>query len=115
MATTESRTGFRLPWSSEERSDKATNGRTAEAGATDEATDAVTEATATAPASTETTDDAPAVGQATDESSASSEDQVGEAGQPIESSDTDPAHRIRYEPEGSFRGVDAIPRPRRPG
>jgi hypothetical protein len=88
MATTESRTGFRLPWSSEERSDKATNGRTAEAGATDEATDAVTETTATAPASTETTDDAPAVGQATDESSASSEDQVGEAGQPIESSDT---------------------------
>ena len=88
MATTESRTGFRLPWSSEERSDKATNGRTAEAGATDEATDAVTESSATAPASTETTDDAPAVGQASDESSAPSEDQAGETGQQTESSDT---------------------------
>jgi protein-tyrosine-phosphatase len=50
MATTESRTGFRLPWSSEERSDKAPVGRTAEATTTDEATDAVTETTAIAPA-----------------------------------------------------------------
>ena len=45
MATTESRTGFRLPWSSEERSDKAPVGRTAEATTTDEATDALSEAT----------------------------------------------------------------------
>jgi hypothetical protein len=55
MATTESRTGFRLPWSSEERSDKAPVGRTAEATTTDEVTDAVTEATSVAP---ETTDQA---------------------------------------------------------
>jgi protein-tyrosine-phosphatase len=64
MATTESRTGFRLPWSSEERSDKAPVGRTAEATTTDEATDAVTEATATAPAPTDASVDAPEAGQA---------------------------------------------------
>lgn len=50
MATTESRTGFRLPWSSEERSDKAPVDRSAEASTTDEFTDAVTE-TAEAPVS----------------------------------------------------------------
>ncbi len=55
MATTESRTGFRLPWSSEERSDKAPVDRTEEATTTDEATDAVTEASSAAP---ETTDEA---------------------------------------------------------
>ena len=55
MATTESRTGFRLPWSSEERSDKAPVDRTEEASTTDEATDAVTEANSVAP---ETTDEA---------------------------------------------------------
>jgi hypothetical protein len=55
MATTESRTGFRLPWSSEERSDKAPVDRTEEASTTDEATDAVTEANSVAP---ETTDQA---------------------------------------------------------
>lgn len=55
MATTESRTGFRLPWSSEERSDKAPVGRTEDAPTTDEATDAVTEASNTAQ---ETTDEA---------------------------------------------------------
>ena len=44
MATTESRTGFRLPWSSEERSDKAPVGRTDEATSADEATDPVAEA-----------------------------------------------------------------------
>ena len=49
MATTESRTGFRLPWSSEERSDKAPVDRTAEAPTTDEPADAVTEATSAAP------------------------------------------------------------------
>ncbi|HEY7826596.1 MAG TPA: hypothetical protein VIB99_00095, partial [Candidatus Limnocylindrales bacterium] len=64
MATTESRTGFRLPWSSEERSDKAPVDRTAEATTTDEATDAVTEATATAPAPTDTSAEAPESGQA---------------------------------------------------
>jgi hypothetical protein len=53
MATTESRTGFRLPWSSEERSDKAPVGRTDEATSTDEAPDAVTDATSTAPATTD--------------------------------------------------------------
>ena len=53
MATTESRTGFRLPWSSEERSDKAPVGRTDEAASPDEAPDAVTEATSTAPAATD--------------------------------------------------------------
>ena len=52
MATTESRTGFRLPWSSEERSDKAPVGRTAEATTTDEATDAVTHTTGAAPETT---------------------------------------------------------------
>jgi hypothetical protein len=49
MATTESRTGFRLPWSSEERSDKAPVDRTAEAPTTDEPAEAVTEATSAAP------------------------------------------------------------------
>ena len=49
MATTESRTGFRLPWSSEERSDKAPVGRTAEATTTD----ALTEATSVAPPTTD--------------------------------------------------------------
>ena len=53
MATTESRTGFRLPWSSEERSDKAPVDRTEEATTTDEATDAVTEATSVAPDATD--------------------------------------------------------------
>ncbi len=53
MATTESRTGFRLPWSSEERSDKAPVGRTAEATTTDEATNAVTETTNAAPGQTD--------------------------------------------------------------
>ena len=53
MATTESRTGFRLPWSSEERSDKAPVGRTDEAASPDEAPEAVTEATSTAPAATD--------------------------------------------------------------
>ena len=42
MATTESRTGFQLPWSSEERSDKAPVDRTADAPDTDEPADAVT-------------------------------------------------------------------------
>jgi hypothetical protein len=54
MATTESRTGFRLPWSSEERSDKAPVDGT-EATTTDEATDAVAEASSVAP---DTTDEA---------------------------------------------------------
>jgi hypothetical protein len=68
MATTESRTGFRLPWSSEERSDKAPVDRTEEATTTDEATDAVTEATSVAP-------------DATDEATqASAEASVAEAG-----------------------------------
>jgi hypothetical protein len=49
MATTESRTGFRLPWSSEERSDKAPVDRTADAPTTDEPADAVTEATSATP------------------------------------------------------------------
>jgi hypothetical protein len=53
MATTESRTGFRLPWSSEERSDKAPVGRTEEATSPDDAPDAVTEATSAAPETAE--------------------------------------------------------------
>ena len=68
MATTESRTGFRLPWSSEERSDKAPVDRTEEATTTDEATDAVTEASSAAP---DTTDEA---------TQASAEASVAEAG-----------------------------------
>ncbi len=53
MATTESRTGFRLPWSSEDRSDKAPVGRSADEATSDEATTAVTEATSAASAPTE--------------------------------------------------------------
>jgi hypothetical protein len=49
MATTESRTGFRLPWSSEERSDKAPVGRTDEGTSTDDVPEAVTEATSAEP------------------------------------------------------------------
>jgi hypothetical protein len=64
MATTESRTGFRLPWSSEERSDKAPVDRTTEAPSTDEATDAMTQATS---AEAEVVDQAtPAEAEATD-------------------------------------------------
>ncbi len=67
MATTESRTGFRLPWSSEERSDKAPVDRTTEAPSTDEATDAMTQATSAEP---EVVDQAPpADAEATDSNS----------------------------------------------
>jgi hypothetical protein len=66
MATTESRTGFRLPWSSEERSDKVPVGRTDEATTTDAATDAVTEATSTAPDATDKTTSASAEANASD-------------------------------------------------
>ena len=81
MATTESRTGFRLPWSSEERSDKAPVGRTDEATSTDDAPDAVTEATSAAPETT-----AEAAPQAAE---ASAIDATGEAaGDPSTTSET---------------------------
>jgi hypothetical protein len=72
MATTESRTGFRLPWSSEDRSDKATV-RTAEATTADGATDAVTKTTS---AAQETTDQATLAGAQTTAAGEASEGQT---------------------------------------
>jgi hypothetical protein len=66
MATTESRTGFRLPWSSEERSDKAPVGRTAEATTTDALTEATSVAAPTTDAATLASDAATDVEAATD-------------------------------------------------
>ncbi|HEY7936937.1 MAG TPA: hypothetical protein VID26_07380 [Candidatus Limnocylindrales bacterium] len=78
MATTESRTGFRLPWSSEERSDKAPVDRTAEAPTTDEPADAVTGATSAAP-------------EAIDETAALSPEAIGaeSAAEPTEATESD--------------------------
>jgi hypothetical protein len=88
MATTESRTGFRLPWSSEDRSDKATV-RTAEATTTDGATDAVTKTTS---AAQETTDEATLAGAKTTAAEEASEGQTAtiSPAEPPESTDLVP-------------------------
>jgi hypothetical protein len=114
MATTESRTGFRLPWSSEERSDKAPVDGTAEATATGEAADAVTEATSAAPEATEEATlataeaaaaDAPTDGQA---EAMSTDDST-------ESTETDPSTASESSPkEASVESTATAPAPSRP-
>jgi hypothetical protein len=115
MATTESRTGFRLPWSSEERSDKAPVSGTAEATTTDEATDAVTAATSAASEATEEATLATAEATVADASTEGQAEAIS-TGESTESTETDPSTVSESSPkEASVESTaTAAPAPSRP-